>query len=83
MQHLHLESQKLNQSKRLILEEKKCIVILEKEASIDMRGTQKEIFREFPGGLVVRIWRFHYGGPGLIPGQHPACRAAWPKYKNK
>ena len=25
--------------------------------------------REFPGGLVVGTWHFHYHGQGLIPGQ--------------
>ena len=24
---------------------------------------------EFPGGLVVGTWHFHYHGQGLIPGQ--------------
>ena len=27
------------------------------------------MLREFPGGLVIRIWCFHCHGPGLIPGQ--------------
>lgn len=49
--------------------EKKNTVILGREASINMRSTQKEIFREFPGGIVVRIWCFHRGGLNLIPGQ--------------
>ena len=29
---------------------------------------QKMIW-EFPGGLVVRTWRFHCGEPGSIPGR--------------
>lgn len=28
---------------------------------------QKDRLGDFPGGLVVRTWRFHYHGPGSIP----------------
>ena len=29
---------------------------------------KKTYSRDFPGGPVVRTWRFHFGGPGSIPG---------------
>ena len=32
-------------------------------------GIRNVFFREFPGSLVVGIWCFQCGGPGLIPGQ--------------
>ena len=30
---------------------------------------QKKLFMEFPGGLVVKTWCFHWHGQGLIPNQ--------------
>lgn len=61
--------------------EKKNTVILGREASINMRSTQKEIFREFPGGIVVRIQGFQCCGAGSTPDREtdPTDRAVWQK----
>ena len=41
-------------------------------------------YREFPGGLVVRIQHCHCCGPGSIPGQGtPTSHVAQPKKKKK
>ena len=47
---------------------------IKKKKAISYRGIIKKKTKKplvgagFPAGLVVRIWCFHYGGPGSIPG---------------
>ena len=43
-----------------------------------------KVSREFPGGPVDRIWRFHCRGPVSIPGQGTEIpQAAWRGQKTK
>ena len=46
----------------------------------------KHLYWEFPGGPVVRTWRFHCRGQGSIPGwgtKIPPVHKAWPKKKKR
>ena len=43
-----------------------------------IEGNDKNEIREFPDGLVVRIWRLYLHGPVSIPGQGTEIlQAAW------
>ena len=43
-----------------------------------IEGNDKNEIKEFPDGLVVRIWRFYFHGPVAIPGQGTEIlQAAW------
>ena len=44
------------------------------------QGTSERVF---PGGLVVRIWCFHCGGPGSFPGQGTILHATRCGQNNK
>ena len=44
----------------------------------------KMVYREFPGGPVVRTWHSHCQGPGSIPGQGTKIlQAEWGGQKKK
>ena len=50
------------------------------------KAVQKHVPWEFPGGPVVRFWRFHCQAQGSIRGQGtkiPASHVACPKTKTK
>ena len=43
-----------------------------------IEGNDKNEIKEFPDGLVVRMWRFYFHGPVSIPGQGTEIlQAAW------
>ena len=51
------------------LRKAKILTMREKERWKEKELNQERGGREFPGGLVVRIWCFHCWGPGSIPGR--------------
>ena len=56
------------------------VFLMVKVKSIHM----KLLEREFPGGPVVRTWRFYCGDPGSIPGWGTKMpQAAWCSLKKK
>ena len=48
------------------------------------KGIKDQTWREFTDSTVVRTWRFHFDGPGSIPGQGTKIsQAMWPSQTKK
>ena len=45
------------------------VTSLGRESTMIFSLLKRYLLGEFPGGQVVRIWHFHFHGPGSVPGQ--------------